>query len=609
MKYLHKALAFSAIGAASLPGLALDFKLGEDIAGKFNATMTLGTQVRADSPNPDAYATTPSAFVPGAAPGKLSGQTGGSDLNFNKGDTISTALKGAFELDLKRGNLGFFVRANVWRDLALGQDAVPYGNYANRFAANTPLGDSGFASSARYNNAEFRDYYGYGKFDLGEGKSLDAKVGRQVLNWGGAQLLGGGINAAINPSDYASQFRAGALPTDSKLPVGMVSAKLLINQDWNMEGFLPYEFRSAVLPGCGTFFDTASAFPQGCNMAAIVTPPLVPLASASEAQQLVSGLYLHRAEDVNASDVGQFGLAAGFKSTALNTDFKAYVLNTHSSMLGVRMIVENIVGAYAASIPQRLAHADGLKYANVYAQNNQLFGLSASKTLDPATRLYGEVAYRPNAPVGMNSADVVAAFATRSPTSFLALNKGILAIAPGGTFDAYDRFGVITANVGGSKVLPKALGAERVLLVGEVGISQVKGLPDQNAMRYGRPLAYGTAANSVGAACTDTVPGKTCTNDGFVTSNAWGFRLLASATYANVLAGASLTPSLLVARDVNGYSYDGSFSKGRSTLRPGLRLDWGNRYALDLQYTLFSGGSYNLAMDRSYLSLVASARF
>jgi Protein of unknown function (DUF1302) len=203
----------------------------------------------------------------------------------------------------------------------------------------------------------------------------------------------------------------------------------------------------------------------------------------------------------------------------------------------------------------------------------------------------------------------VAAFATRSPTSFLAVNKGILNIAPGGTFDAYDRFGVVTANLGVSKIFPKALSAERVVLVGEVGISHINNLPDQNTMRYGRPLAYGTAANAVGAACTDTVPGKTCTNDGFVTSDAWGLRLLVSATYANALAGASVTPSLLVAQDVDGYSYDNSFSKGRSTIRPGLRMDWGKDYYLDLQYTMFSGGAYNLAVDRSFLSLVAGARF
>lgn len=609
MKIFHKALALSVLGAGSLSTSAADFKLGDGVEGKFNLTVTLGSHIRADSPNPDAYATTPSAFVPGAAPGKLSGQTGGSDLNFSKGDAVSTALKGAFDLDLKKGNLGVFVSGHVWHDFTLGQSAVPYGNYANAFAAQTALSDAGFADSARFNNVEWRSYYVYGKADLGQGHSLDAKLGRQVLSWGGAQLVSGGVNSAVNPADYASQFRPGALPVDSKLPLGMLSAKVDLNQDWRVEGFLPYEFRSAVLPGCGTFFDSASAFPQGCNMAAIVTPPLVPLASASEARQLVSGLYLHRAADVNASSAGQFGLSVGYTSSALNTEFRGYVLNTHAPMLGVRMVVENIAGAYASSIAQRLSHADGLKYANVYAENNQLVGLSVNKKLDPASSVYGELAYRPNAPIGLNAADVVAAFATRSPSSFLALNKGILGIAPGGIFDAYDRFGVVTANVGGLKVFPRLLGSERVMVIGEVGLSHVNGLPDQNLMRYGRPLAYGTAANAVGAVCVDTVPGKTCTNDGFVTADAWGLRLLASATYPNALAGASLTPSLLLAHDVSGYAYDGTFSQGRTTVRPGLRLDWGKRYSLDLQYTRFSGGAYNLALDRSYLSLVAAARF
>lgn len=605
---IPKALALSLISASSMPSFAADFTLGEDIQGKFNATLTLGTQLRADDPNPDNYATTPSAFVPGVAPGKLSGQTGGSNLNFNKGDTISTVAKGAFDLDLKKGSMGLFVRANVWGDLALGHDAVPYGNYANQFRANEALSDKGFAPSAKFNNAEVREAYLYNQFDLGEGRTLDARLGRQTLQWGGAQMISGGINSAINAPDFASQFRPGALPTDSKLPLGMLSAKLS-GTDWSLEGFLPYESRRAVLPGCGTFFDTASAFPQGCNMAAIVTPPLVPLSMASEAAQIGNGLYLHRADDVKASNSGQYGLAYGFKSSALDTDFKVYAMNTHASMLGVRMIVENIGGAVAAAIPQRLAHPNGLKYANVYAENNRLFGLSANKKLDAATTVYGEVAYRPNAPISMNAADLVAAFATRNPASFLARTKGILNVAPGGSFDGYDRFGVITANIGTSKVFPKALGAERVVVVGEVGLSHVNGLPDQSAMRYGRPLAYGTAANAPGAPCNDTVPGKTCTNDGFVTSNAWGLRLLMSASYPGAMFGATVTPSLLLARDVSGYSYDGAFSKGRTLVRPGLRFDWDKRYFVDVQYSSLSGGKYNLASDRSYLNLVAGMRF
>lgn len=609
MKGPIKLVFWFTMGSASLPSMALDFQMGDGVQGKFSGTLSLGTQVRASSPDPDVYANTPSAFVPGAAPGKLVGQTGGSDLNFNKGDTISTVAKAAFDLDLRKGSYGLFLRANLWTDLAQGQNAVPYGNYPNKYLANSPLSDTGFADSARFNNIEMREYYGRGTFDLGEGQSVEARLGRQVLNWGAAQLVGGGINAAINPPDFASQFRPGALPTDSKLPLGMLSAKLVSGSNWNLEGFLPYEFRSAVLPGCGTYFDTTSAFSQGCNMAAILTPPAVPLANASEAKELVSGLYLHRSSDINASDAGQFGVALGFKSHALDADLRAYVLNTHASTQNVRMKVENIGGAYAASIPQRLTDANGLRYANVYAENNLLLGLSGNKKLGATANVYGEVAYRPNTPIGMNLADVASAFATRSPSSFLALKRGILNIAPGGTFDAYDRFDVVTVNLGSNKVFPKALGAERAMLVGEVGLSHVNGLPDPNSMRYGRHLAYGSAANAVGAACTDSVPGKTCTNDGYVTPDAWGLRLLASITYAGAPGGAQVTPSLLIAQDMDGYSYDNSFNKGRSTVRTGVRMDWTNSHYLDLQYTQFSGGNYNMAADRSYLSLTAGTRF
>jgi len=100
------------------------------------------------------------------------------------------------------------------------------------------------------------------------------------------------------------------------------------------------------------------------------------------------------------------------------------------------------------------------------------------------------------------------------------------------------------------------------------------------------------------------VPGKTCTSDGFVSANAWGLRGRVAATYASAMLGAQLTPSLLLAKDVDGYSYDGTFSEGRVTARLGLRADWGPRYFAEVAYSHFGGGKYNLLSDRSNLSLV-----
>jgi len=105
------------------------------------------------------------------------------------------------------------------------------------------------------------------------------------------------------------------------------------------------------------------------------------------------------------------------------------------------------------------------------------------------------------------------------------------------------------------------------------------------------------------------VPGKTCTTDGFITSTAWGWRLNAGATYSNLMFGASLTPSVMIASDVSGYSFDGTFSAGRLAVRPALRADWGKTYFAQLAYTHMSGGNYNLSADRSNLMLAAGARF
>jgi hypothetical protein len=597
LKRNHKALALLAIGAASLPALAVDFKVGDEIEGKFNGTMTLGSQIRTESPNPDAYPAFPASTI-GAPPGKLAGQTPSSDLNYQQGNPIATVAKGVFDLDLKRQNLGVFARGSMWYDFVQGKSNVAYGNYPNGFTPGTPLSDNGFASSAKFNNAEFRDYYAYGKFDAGAGNTLDAKIGRQVLQWGGSMFTTGGINSGINPYDYASLLRPGALPFEGKLPVGMVSASLATGSSWSVDGFIPYEFRASVLPGCGTYFDQAPYAPQGCDFAG--------LAGLSEQKELAAGVYLHRNEDVTARAAGQFGLAVGYKSEAMNTNFRGYAMNTHSAMPSIRMTVNSTTVTNAPPYGL-LANQLNANYASMYVENVALLGMSFNTKLDPTAGLFGEVAYRPNQPITLNATDLVNAFVLRAGP--IAQNKGTNAIPIGGTFDGYDTFGVATASFGGNKVFPKSLGAERVVLAGEAGYSHVNGLPDTSYLRYGRALAYSAAGYAGGPACVDSVKGKTCTSDGYITPDAWGVRALASAVYPYAMGIATLTPSLLVAADISGYSYDGTFSQGRLTVRPGIRADWGKDYYAEIQYNMYSGGNYNLFIDRSFVSLVAGARF
>ena len=623
---VQHAIALSLI-AATLPALAVELKPADGIDMSLAGTVTFGTMIRTANPDPNVVSRIPSTVVPGAAPGNLVGQTGGPDLNFKEGKPVSTVLKALLDFDVHSKNIGLFARADVWHDFTLGHADAPYGNYPNGYTPNTPLSDHGFAREARFDGAEFRDAYVYGNFEPAAQSRVDVRLGRQVLNWGFAQFIGNGMTAGTNPVDLASQLRPGSLAPEGRLPVAMLDMKLGVDTQWGVEAFVPFESRQNVLPGCGTFFDLASLVPHGCLVAGALSSPIAgtpisTISSLTENSLLSNGYYVHRLDDVNARRGGQFGLAGRYTAAALETEFSAYAMNTSSSAPYFRMTVEDVNGA---TLPAglggglaRLTSPTGLKYATVFPEHVHLYGAGFDTHLDPSARFYGEVAYRPNQPLGMNPNDILTAFLLRAPTSLLQLHSDVLAVPAGGTWDAYDRYGVINSIVGGSKVVLDKLGADRVVLSGEVGDSRIPALPDAMVMRYGRGLAYGTAPyllNGTLTACSEAVPGlsgvpgKTCTGHGFITKDSWGLRGRLAATYTSSTLGAAITPSLLVGLDMGGYSYDGTYSQGRTTIRAGLRADWGTHWYVDMQLTQYGGGSYNLMADRSNFMVAAGARF
>ncbi len=623
---VQHAIALSLV-SATLPALALELKPAEGIDMSLVGTVTFATMIRTANPDPNVLSRIPSTVVPGTPPGNLVGQTGGPDLNFQQGKPVSTVLKALLDFDVHARNLGLFARFDAWHDFTLGHADAAYGNYPNGYTPNAPLSDRGFAREARFDGAEFRDAYLYGNLEPTAQTRVDMRLGRQVLNWGSAQFIAGGISSGINPVDLASQLRPGSMPQEARLPVGMIDMKLSVEKQWGVEAFVPFESRQNVLPGCGTFFDLASLVPHGCLVAGALSAPIpnTPIAtvgSLTEHSLLSNGYYVHRLDDVNARRAGQFGLAARYTAASLGTEFSAYAMNTSSSAPYFRMTVEDVNGA---TLPAglggglaRLTSPTGLRYATVFPEHIHLYGAGFDAHLDTSARVYGEVAYRANQPLGMNPNDLLTAFLLRSPTSLLQEHSNILAVPAGGTWDAYDRYGVINSIVGGSKIAVNLLGADRVLFSGEVGDSRIGALPDHMVMRYGRGLAYGTAPymlNGTLTPCSEAVPGfsgvtgKTCSGEGFITKDSWGLRGRIAATYSSGLLAATITPSLLVGLDMGGYSYDGTYSQGRTTIRAGLRADWGTRLYLDAQYTQYGGGRYNLMADRSNLMLAAGARF
>jgi hypothetical protein len=648
-KPTHVAIA-AALVCAAAPVLAIDFKLGEFDA-KLTGTATIGTMIRMDDPSPDVLTYVNSQVV-GLPAGKLVGTSGASNMNFEKNKPVSTVLKGMFDLDIHGKDVGLFMRAYGWTDTELTNGSRAYGNFPNGYQAGSALSDNGFAPEAKFSNLLLRDVYLYGSFKPADGTEVKARLGRQTLDWGKALLIGGGINAAITSQDLAASLRPGALPEEGKLPTAMLSASLAAGKNWGADGFIKLENRSPVFPGCGTFFDMASLLPPGCNLAAAngnpspfpaaLGSPLTTVASLSEPALFKSGHYVHRGADVNPRDDGQWGVSLRYLAESVNTEFRGYAMNTSSTTPGFRVYTPTVALATSAPInlvplpaAQRpvgavfnyafnaLTDPNGLKYGVSYANDVQLFGLAFDSKPAPGSRIYGEFAVRPNAQLNWNGNDLLtAALQPLVANAALNISKGLGTLPMGSAYDAFDRLRVTTAMLGGNQVLPNVLGAERMIVVAELGLSHVDNLPDANVLRYGRSFPYGTAPsvqlNGTMSTCSEAiqangipagVAGKTCTTDGFVSTDAVGLRLNVMARYPNALMGATLVPSLYIAKDISGYSYDGTYSQGRMPLRPSLRAEWGKYYYLDVAYTRFSGGDYNLMTDHSNLTLVAGVKF
>ncbi|NNK50980.1 MAG: DUF1302 family protein [Xanthomonadales bacterium] len=117
-------------------------------------------------------------------------------------------------------------------------------------------------------------------------------------------------------------------------------------------------------------------------------------------------------------------------------------------------------------------------------------------------------------------------------------------------------------------------------------------------MPYGRNPSFGPPVNLGGV-----------NDDGFVTSNSWGYRFRASANYPNVFAGVELTPSIAWAHDVKGTSPTPSFQDGRKAFSVALGANYLTKYRGSIAYTWFSGGVANTQSDRDFFSFTVSMDF
>jgi hypothetical protein len=256
-------------------------------------------------------------------------------------------------------------------------------------------------------------------------------------------------------------------------------------------------------------------------------------------------------------------------------------------------------------------HAATAEYFLEYPEDIRLYGLSFSTTAG-AIAVAGEISYRPNMPLALNSSDVTISALAGSMAAALGspiFTSGFAQPRPGEEFHGYVRKPVSQAQVTVTQFFDQVLAAERLTLVSEVGFNHLGDI-DGSALRFGRDSIFGNGELPDNRNCTtiaNPVNPQNCDDKGFYTANSWGYRARANLDYPNVFAGVNLKPSVAWSHDVDGYGPN--FNEGSKAVSVGLDADLRNTYSASLSYTDFFDGTYNTSTDRDFVALSVGVSF
>jgi hypothetical protein len=595
----------SAVLAASLAqsAVAAKFDLGP-FEGNFSSNLSVGASWRTESASNRVIS--PGNSESGRA---SSSTTDDGNLNYDKGDMYSMLFKGVHDLKLDAGNYGFFTRFKYWYDYELDQGKVAHGHAANDYEADARLNTTDFEDLAQEKGFEFLDYYAYGSFDIGD-RPVELRAGNMVLSWGENTFIQNGLNV-ISPLDVTALRKPGSEIKEALLPVGMVYANVGVTADLSVEVFYQYDWQRTILDECGTYWNAGDPYGGGCDY-------LTASANVPDGDQVDSIYRLDRASDKEASDDGQWGVAARYFVESWNaTEFGLYYINYHS-----RTPIFSAYNTETGLGGSILSPDHNPKYFFEFPEDIDLFGLTYATNLG-SWAWSGEFTYRPDFPLQISTTDLLQSLALGNIAQWSPMLERSLDAGEGGYVSGYDDVSYTQFQTTFIKFFEQVLGASRLSFAAEVGATWLGDMDSD--VNYGRSPAYGAAdfapfesASGATISCNShpleplIVPNANaeyCNKDGFTDDFSWGYRMRAGLDYSDVFAGINLTPNVAWSHDVSGNSPAPNFIEDRKAISVGVRADYMNIYRADLSYTSYFGADYNATEDRDFVSLSFSVAF
>lgn len=648
--YLASLLPFC---IASANALELNFADGE-VTGRFDNTVSYGVATRLNDADPDLAAQT--AVVGQGAYSDLVGrnvrtQANKNDGNLNfadKGDIVSNVVKWNSLLELTWQNYGAQVSGFAFHDFALEGIDGDFGApelFSNNVDANDIYDGRRLPKDAAdyaVNDVRLSSAYVWGDFEIGE-RTVNVRLGEQVLSWGEALFMQDGINQA-NPADLSALRLPGAEVKDALLPLPMLVVSTNITDALSAEAFYEFGWRRSEADPVGTFYSTTDAFFGYGSESVIVDLE----GNAAQALAEIYNFY-HRGipggtplstrvsnnklDDVQPADDGQFGVAFRYMAESLNnTEFGLFFLNTHArkptagAVLGEAFGSQNDLdtcqaaytalqqagaynasyttctdlttyylagsgGATAASVVggmNAVHYLDSTSYFLQYKEDLQVYGFTFSTNVGE-TSLSGEVAFRPDAEflpeVGDNLIIYNALNASILANGGTSANFGDhigsgQALAAGQTVDVTASADMINASLLAIHNFGPTWIADGLTGVVELGGAWVQDLDKDKLYAAESALAY------VDGVLEEGSPSQ------YLDDFAWGYRLVVAADFNNVGPGLVMKPQIRLAHDVRGNGIvGGNFVEDRKSATFLLDFEYGSNWTFGLGMNQFWGRS------------------
>lgn len=576
-------------------------------------------------------------------------------LNYDRGETFSTLFKGVHELDIGYKDMGVFIRGMYFYDFEMKDGSRAWEDPitgVSQDPCSAPEASDELCSDIRLLDAFF-----YSDFTIGD-VPVSLRIGQQVISWGESTFIQHGINT-INPVDVSRALAPGAELREVFIPIGTIFASFGLTDALSVSAYYQYEWERSRLPQAGSYFATNDFAGEGgqaqniqlgfsgnpdINLDVLLSglnelggqlragadPSLIAQAYLAYPTKVAVRDFSDAAHD-DADDQGQYGIKLSYYAENLNeTEFSFYLINYHSQRPLISGVTSDFTGASIAEDLQTIA-ANEITKDNItdlkaftktrfgYPEDLKLYGFSFNTNIGE-TAFAGEIAYRVDEPLQIDDVELLYA-AMPQQLAIAGLRPDFAGISqydnfrgvvgPGQTAQGFVTSDTLQIQATATHIFGPILGTDNLVVLGEVGYVSIRDFPDPNVIRLNGP---GTARTPSIEPTPDGNP-RTGLHIGlsngpetnpFPTDDAWGYRVLANATFNNVFAGVNLNARLTFAHDVDGITPDPLFLfvEKRKTASASLTFDYLSKWSATVGYNAFWGGvgTTNGLSDRDFVS-------